>query len=434
MRTADVAAMMIQDSNGSPPPSAVGAEPVLVKLSDVQPEPIRWLWPGRIALGKLTLIAGDPNLGKSFLTLDIAARVSQGAGWPDAPDAYCAPAGVVLLSAEDDLNDTIRPRLDAAGADVDRIVALQGMRERNPETGEWYPVPFTLADLGILETAIDSVSGCRLVVIDPVSAYLGLTDSHKNAEVRAVLAPLAELAARRRLAVVAVTHLRKGEGPALYRAMGSLAFVAAARAVWAVARDPKDPTKRRRLFLPAKNNIAPDPTGLAYTLEPAENGTAYVAWAAEPVQLTADEALAPPPQPRGRGPVPAERTAATEWLGTLLADGPVPVDDVRKAAREAGLSWATVRRGQEHLGVRAWKRGFNPTCWLWELPNGSAEDAQVPTHTENLSTFGKPERLRAGAIENGVSGGVEEGIPAEDAQVSSVSTFGGEPDRESVVL
>jgi hypothetical protein len=105
-----------------------GPRPVTICLADVTPKPVRWLWPNRIPLGKLTLVFGDPNLGKSFVTLDIAARLSTGKPWPDLPGVENVPAGTVLLSAEDDLSDTIRPRLAAAGADLSRVKALEGIR------------------------------------------------------------------------------------------------------------------------------------------------------------------------------------------------------------------------------------------------------------------------------------------------------------------
>src|SRR6478672_10265157 len=101
--------------------------PRLTCLADVAPQPVRWLWPGRIALGKLTLICGDPGLGKSFLTLDLAARLSAGRAWPDGAAPVAGAGSAVLITAEDDAADTIRPRLDAAGADVSRIVALDSV-------------------------------------------------------------------------------------------------------------------------------------------------------------------------------------------------------------------------------------------------------------------------------------------------------------------
>lgn len=263
-------------------------EPIMVRLSDVKPDVLAWLWPGRIPLGKLTVIAGDPGLGKTFLTHDIAARVSNGSGWPDLADqAESEAAGeVILLSAEDGLADTIRPRLDAAGADIRRIIALTAVR-----SFDGVETAFNLSrDLQSLELVLRQCERPRLVVIDPISAYLSRTDSHNNAEVRALLAPLAKLAEQHRVAVIAINHLNKGGGgggagsKAIYRSMGSLAFIAAARAGWLVARSTDDPD--RRLLLVAKMNVAKEPSGLSYRIVDGR-----VAWDDEPVNVTADEAL-----------------------------------------------------------------------------------------------------------------------------------------------
>ena len=170
---------------------------------------------------------GDPGLGKSVLSLDLAARVSTGAPWPHA--AGRSDIGdVLILSAEDDPADTIVPRLMAVGADLNRIFILKGVKK-----GDQVQY-FSLAeDLLALEAALTSQT--RLIIIDPISAYLGETDSHVNTSVRSVLAPLAELASKTGAAVLAISHLNKGQGAAIYRVQGSIAFTAAARAVWAVA-------------------------------------------------------------------------------------------------------------------------------------------------------------------------------------------------------
>jgi putative DNA primase/helicase len=335
---------------GTLEPNPIDGAPVIVRLSDVKPEPVAWLWPGRIALGKLTLIAGDPGLGKSFLTLDMAARVSRGWAWPDAPGVTTTPGGVVLLSAEDGVADTIRPRLDAAGADVARIVALEAIRSVG-NNGRESARTFDLSrDLTALESAIRSVDGCRLVVIDPVTAYLGGVDSHKNAEIRGLLAPLGAIAERHRVAMVAVTHLNKsGGGPAIYRAMGSLAFAAAARAAWAVSKDKDDP--RRRLLLPIKNNIAPDTGGLAYRIEPlGEGGCPVVAWEPDAVNVSADDALAGDRDDGGGGGALDE---AKEWLRDTLSGGPRPAKDMKGAAESDGIKSRTLDRAKKSLGVIA---------------------------------------------------------------------------------
>ncbi len=344
-----------------------GAE--LVRAADVEPEPVSWLWPNRIALGKVTLLAGDPGLGKSLATLAIASAVSRGAPWPDAPHDPQFAGGVVLLSAEDDLADTIRPRLDAHEADCERIFSLASLAD-------------LARDIDQLAAAIDGADGCRLVVVDPVSAYMGRADTHNNAEVRAVLTPLAQLAGEKRVAILAVTHLRKGDGVAMYRAMGSLAFVAAARAAWAVVRDKHD--ARRRLMLAVKNNLAADvATGLAFTIEPHGTGGApVVCWEREPVTITADEAMAP--EPKRRGPSSDEHDQAVEFLREALAvESRLAGEVIDEAVNGSGIAKRTLDRARKTLGVVAF-RPENPGPWWWRLLGEAG--CQADCHTSTRQT------------------------------------------------
>lgn len=394
------------------------ARPRVVRLADVEPEDIRWLWPNRIPLGSLTMLAGDPGLGKSLITLDLVARLTRGASWPDSEER-CESGGVVLLSAEDDLATTIRPRLDAAGADNRHVVALTAV-DCPSGNGKRFDRPFMLdRDLDQLERAIEEVEHCRLVAIDPISAYLGGTDSHRNADVRSVLHPLSELAAKHDVAVVCVTHLRKGDGEALYRAMGSLAFIAAARSAYVVAKDGDDPENRRRLFLPIKSNLSESQPGLAYATWRDHDGISpYVRWLGS-VAVDANEALATGRQGEGRD---YERREAATWLAELLGDGlPRRATDVEAQATDAGISKGTLRRARAMLGLEVRKAGFD-TGWTWRLPMPKVltEDAQQ----KEVSAFGGSERLRVFDPENGVSESSEDAAPPEDAQQKEVSAFG----------
>jgi hypothetical protein len=364
--------------------------PIVVKLADVTPEPITWLWPGRVASGKLTLLAGDPGLGKSLVSLDIAARVSTGNRWPDCTTGP-ARGGVVLLSAEDDPADTIRPRLDAAGADVSRIHLIQAVEWFDGDTSQRVTRSFSLErDAAALEEAIEQTPDCRLVIIDPISAYLGKTDSHKNADIRGLLTPLSQLAQRRRVAVLAVTHLNKSAGPAMYRSMGSLAFVAAARAVWAVVKDQEDCSKR--LMLPIKNNLAADTSGLSYNLV-VPGGAPCLAWSDQPVTITVDDALA---AGRDDDPRDAERRDAKAWLREVLADGPVGQKELKREATEAGLAWRTVRRAKDAMKVEAYKEGFGEGArWLWALPASKVAKSPEDVHHSEMDTFEESGHLRA---------------------------------------
>ncbi len=337
---------------------------ILQMLNNVTREQLDWLWPGRIPLGKLTLLAGDPGLGKSFVTLDIAARVSRGDRWPDNPLMKQPPGKVILVNCEDDLADTIAPRMDKANADDTKIIVLEGISLMGKKR------PFSLeCDVPRLEEVLIDHAGVRLVVVDPIAGFMGKVDSHNNSEVRGVLAPLADLASRFHVAILTVTHLAKtGGNKAVYRAMGSLAFAAAARAVWAITKDPDNP--ERRLFLPAKLNLAKDPDGLAYRIDDGR-----VAWEFNPVKMHADDAFAAETanqKPSQRG---SERREAIAWLREHLNDKTLPANEVIEAGEQVGFTDRTLRRAYKAIGIPARKESFDGP-WLWRLTPESDQPAE----------------------------------------------------------
>lgn len=336
----------------------------------IEAEPIEWLWQNRFPVGKLSMIAGFPDQGKSQVTLNIAATVSRGGKWPNG-EGKARKGAVLILSAEDDAADTVVPRLSAGGADLDQCLIVNSMvRIENSAR-----VLNLQDDLGKLAEIIRKERGngrdVRLVLIDPIGSYMGgrsKGDSFKNAEVRALLTPLAEWAARLRVAVIAVSHFNKsGNGRAIYRVTDSLAFTAAARTVWLTAEDPEDP--KRRLLLKGKCNIADDPGGLAYKIEGVnitpEITAPRVVWDGT-TDITAEEALG---QSGERKPTAAER--AGDFLARLLSDGPVLASRIQELAEEAGYSWRTITRTKAELGIVSEKDGFD-AGWQWRLPE--AED------------------------------------------------------------
>ncbi|MDB5973469.1 MAG: hypothetical protein JWR07_229 [Nevskia sp.] len=342
------------------PPRAVQVTQRLVTVcaQDVKPEPIRWLWPGRIALGKLTLIAGDPGLGKSMLTACMAAHVTCGLAWP-VDGSECPRGSVLLVSGEDDPGDTIRPRLDAAGADAGRVHILKSVRVPG-EASRMLSLQHDLEAIGLF---LEEHPDVRLVTIDPLTAYLGATDSHKNSDVRALLQPLGELAAHYRVAIIAVSHLNKGGdgggGSALYRVSGSLAFVAAARASFVVTKDKVNP--ERRLLLPSKNNLGPDASGLAYRIGLADNGAPRVEWEETAVVLSADDALSIVTEDEGY-------IDTADWLRQLLAAGPMPARQVQTEAKHIGIPWRTVQRALKKSGAESVREGFGVDArYVWRL-------------------------------------------------------------------
>jgi hypothetical protein len=250
---------------------------IMLDANAIEPQKVRWLWPGRIALRKITLLASDPGLGKSLVTIDLVARVTRGKPWP-LENAAASEGSALILSAEDDPADTMVPRLMAADADLMRVKLLDCVRETSV-SGNPFDRGFSLErDVQLLERELALMPDCRLIVVDPISAYLGGTDTHRNADVRALLTPLIKLAQRHDVAIVAVSHLNKGTGlHANYRITGSIAFTATARAVYLIAKDPYDP--KRRLMMPIKNNLAEDEAGLAYGINvtPAEGRVFLIA-------------------------------------------------------------------------------------------------------------------------------------------------------------
>jgi hypothetical protein len=345
--------------------------PKVVRASDIERRQREWLWRHRIVIGGINLLAGMPDQGKSLLGIDIAAAVSRGRRFPDADG--CFPLGsVIILSAEDDPATTIAPRLDAADADTSKIHLLNTARYFGPEGATDERLIQLDQDIGLVESAADALGDCKLIVIDPISAYMGEADDHKNAAVRGVLAKLSDLASRQRLAVLLVSHLRKAIDPhASNRIMGSLAYVALSRIVWLAMRHTVDdgsgkPLERRIIAL-VKGNLTPQRTGLEYeiTRPHSDHDEPHIEWFEEPIELTADEALA---EPAGKpGPKPARKCAALEWLREYLANGSRPTAEIESAAEAAGHNAAALKRAKKELGVLSFRK--TPTGpWFWRLP------------------------------------------------------------------
>lgn len=364
-------------------------EPGLLILGTVDPQPVRWLWPARLPLGKLIILDGDPSLGKSLITLYLAGRVSHGLPMPDGTlGDLNGPAGVVLLCAEDDPADTLRPRLDAAGADCNRIALLQTVTETidseygEPRTRRRLP---TLADLGAIETAIKTVDA-KLVVVDPVMAYTGRAETNSDSDVRSLLAGLAALAQRTGVAVLAVRHLNKsGGGNPLYRGGGSIAFIAAARVGLLVAADPDDPSGESRVLAVTKSNLAKMPPALVYRVNENANGVAYIQWLGE-TEHTAKTLLASVVDDDEKGAL----GEAKVFLADLLEDGPVEVKHLKGEARNAGIAEKTLQRAKTALGVQAIKFGFGETgYWTWSLPRNADPKRQPDSLQQQASEESK---------------------------------------------
>jgi hypothetical protein len=349
------------------------------RASEIRLAPIEWLWPGRIAIGKLTLIGGDPGLGKSQIATFVAARITTGSPWP-CNEGRAIVGNVVIFSAEDGVADTIVPRLVSAGADRERVEIVSGVVDSSGRR------TFDLkADIALLESKVRDLGNVKLIIIDPISAYLGKVDGNDNVKTRNVLEPIAEMADRLRIGVLGLTHLNKGGSAtgqrALLRFIGSIATIAAARAGFVVVEDRE--VEGRILFLHAKNNIAPPQPGMAYRIlqriigdEDAKPAVvaAYIDWELNHVTQSADAALSAPQQ-LSEGE-PSAKDEAAEFLQDLLAGGEMPVKEVEREAVAASLHESGKPIGQSKpfrdarkaLGVKTRKAGFGKKGWVWVLP------------------------------------------------------------------
>lgn len=349
-------------------------DPVMVRMSDITPREVDWLWEGRIPRGRLSILAGRPGEGKSMLSMDIAARVTTGRAWPDGRP--CAVGSVILVSGEDDAHDTIRPRLDAHGADAARVHLLRS-KLRVRQDGMESEQLFTLKDVKTLEVALGRVTDPALVIVDPIGSFIGGgVDANRDNEVRGVLAPLADLARRTGAAFLLVAHQRKGEAAhADDLVLGSRAFTGVARSVMHLLPDPDDDS--RRLLLPGKMNLARSAAGLAFTIV---GSPPRIEWEPDPIPMNADDVLAARTQREHTRRT--KREEATEWLRDFLSRGPVPAQEVIAESKSAGLSVRTLERAKRAAGVHTQKEAFGGG-WVWSL-SSSSQDRQV--HAEDCQT------------------------------------------------
>ncbi|MCL6555001.1 MAG: AAA family ATPase [Burkholderiales bacterium] len=355
---------------------------ILTRASDIEPEPITWLWHGWLAAGKMHILAGAPGTGKTTIALSLAATITSGGRWPDGTRAE--PGNVTIWSGEDDPADTLIPRLALMGADLSRVFFVGDVLEGG-ERRAFDPAH----DIEPLRRKLADVGNVRLLIVDPiVSAVAG--DSHRNAETRRGLQPLADLARAARCALLGITHFTKGTAgrEPVERLNGSIAFGALARIVMVAAKRKEEGEDGRtvRVLCRAKANNGPDDGGFEYGLQQAELKThpgifaSGVLWG-NAIEGAARELLAEAEaDPDNEGGTLEE---AKRFLADLLADGPLPVKAIKTDADGAGFSWATIRRAQKALGVEARKEGGafggKGAVWKWYLPQGAQDATRCST-------------------------------------------------------
>lgn len=358
-------------------------------VSSVQPTKIHWMCKGRLAAGKITVLDGDPGLGKSTMMLDWVARITTGRalpgmdGWMDNVQVT-KPRGVVLLSAEDDESDTIRPRLDAAGADCSKVVLLKMVDEAGNEF-----LPTLGQHLWAIERQVDAVDAA-LLVVDPFMAYLEAeVNSNRDQDVRRVLSPVASMAHRTKCGVSVLRHLNKAVGMAgMYRGGGSIGIIGAARVGLLAHKDNDDETGQRRFLMVQKCNIGPEALTLVYRIVGVEESdSSRVEWLGESA-VTASAVMGQPVDRVER----EELTDAELWLADMLGEGSMSSNDVYRDGAKAGYSAKTVKKAKSSLGVKSVKQGYGKEgSWYWSLPEFAQPNKPVGKMTiKAVSPDGDP--------------------------------------------
>ena len=341
-------------------------------LGTVERQQVTWLWKDRIPQGKLTLISGVPNVGKSWFSLWMAAHVTTGEPWPDCPSYYLEKGRVLILANEDGLSDTIVPRLQDAGADLSLIEVINGTKNQAGSSSY-----FNLAhDIEALEEAIREKGDVKLIIIDPIKAFMGTereVDGNSDQDVRSVISPLCTLAEKWNFSIIGLIHFSKKTGvSALDKICGSVAWGAVARSVsmisWAPNNDPGQ--LRRRLFVPVKNNLSPENTSIAFTIE---DGIIVIqSW---DEFIDANELI----NADKKSPAKNKKSRAQELLLDALADGPIEAKIIYELAADEGISESTLDKAKDVLGIVSIHSGGTNGHWCWQMPSQDNKNEPAPT-------------------------------------------------------
>lgn len=355
----------------------------LVPASAIRPQAIRWAWPGWLALGKLTILAGAGGTGKTTLTIGLAATLTSAGRWPDGEPCRDRRS-VVIWSSEDDPADTIVPRLIAAGADMSRVYILQGRINGLGESEPFDPA----RDMDLIAAELERIGDVGMLMLDPiVSAVAG--DMHRANDVRRALQGLVDLAEQYGCAVLGITHFSKGSAgnnPA-ERVLGSQAFGALARTVLVAA---KQEDSEQRVLARAKSNIADDSGGCSYTVEECTVGdgitTTRVMWG-EPIEGSAREILADVERVESEE---ADDDDPVEALRRILSAGLVTGKDAKGLMSGNGYTAKQIRTAREKLSVVVTRDGFGKDMkTYWSLPNRAPESPFVPSESHSCPLTGE---------------------------------------------
>ena len=312
-------------------------------FSSVTQHKVEWLWYPYIPYGKLTILQGDPGEGKSTFMLNVAALLTRGKNMPDGYQVK-EPQKVVYQTAEDNLADTVKPRLIAAGADCNRIAYIVDEEE-----------PLTLMDSRI-ESVIQQTKA-RLFILDPLQAYLTQdSDMFSAGKMRGQLKRIADIAAKYKCAVVIIGHMNKTSGEKnLYRGLGSIDIAAIARSVLMISRDKADPTVR--YMFPVKSSLAPEGEPIGFELD-KEKGFHWMG----KCQINIEELLAVEKST-------AKKDVAVEYLQTLLAVEDLPSTYIYEKMKEYGIAKRTVQEAKKIAEISAYKKG---KIWYWHMEVGDS--------------------------------------------------------------
>jgi putative DNA primase/helicase len=343
---------------------------VAIRMSSITTDKLQWLWQNKIPSGNVTLFGGQPGCGKTIVLLDLVARTTTGADWPDGSKNAHGPKDVILLASEDGEADTIKPRLIAAGADMNRVIVIRRMLYEKKDKSSKYKRQFQLdVDILVLKRALKQHPDVALVALDPISAFFGACEPNKDKEIRPVMEGIADAMDGTKCAFIGIIHNNKrGDADSISKILGASSVVGVARAVWGFGYDADDKTLRHMLLV--KGNLSEKRTGMSYKLKNTvvqlDNGEddhqPMVDWQGE-TDDDADDMLAKRRE-KAKNPEDTKVTIARAMLIESLENGPRKVADLHRIREKEGISESTMKRARYELNLQCSKTA----PWYWAMP------------------------------------------------------------------